>query len=113
MELDRFGRTNAEDILEGYLNSPTDANTDPIKFWVSRLDKPGAKVTPRGALARMGLDFLTAPGTPAQVHTYYLALLIYLFIFQQRQLMLNGCFHMAALKFPSIIIACCLKLCAA
>lgn len=61
-ELDQFGRTNAEDVLEAYLSSPTDADTDPIKYWVSRVDKPGAKITPRGALARMGLDFLTAPG---------------------------------------------------
>lgn len=61
-ELDCFGCTNAEDVLEIYSNSPTDADTDPIKYWVSRLDKPGTKVTPQGALAQMGLDFLTAPG---------------------------------------------------
>ncbi|KAE9399589.1 hypothetical protein BT96DRAFT_820375, partial [Gymnopus androsaceus JB14] len=43
---------------------PPDADTDPIKFWVLCLDKPGEKVSPQGALARMGLDFLTAPGKP-------------------------------------------------
>lgn len=50
-------------MLDAYLNAPVDAETDPIKFWVSRLDKPGSKATPRGVLARMGLDFCIAPGT--------------------------------------------------
>lgn len=61
-ELDSYGRSGSEDVLDAYLTGPVDAETDPIKFWVSRLDKPGSKVTPRGALARMGLDYLTAPG---------------------------------------------------
>ncbi|KAE9391884.1 hypothetical protein BT96DRAFT_763988, partial [Gymnopus androsaceus JB14] len=55
------------DVLEAYLSSPTDADTDPIKYWVSCVDKPGAKVTPQGALAQMGLDFLTAPATSTDV----------------------------------------------
>jgi len=63
-EIDSFGKNTSEDVLDAYLNAPPDADTDPIKFWVSRLDKPGEKVSPRGALARMGLDFLTAPGKP-------------------------------------------------
>lgn len=62
-EVDNFGRTNAEDALDAYLKSPINAETDPIKFWVSRLDKDGLKISPHGALARMGLDFLSAPGT--------------------------------------------------
>ncbi|KAE9395053.1 hypothetical protein BT96DRAFT_792165, partial [Gymnopus androsaceus JB14] len=70
-ELDQFGHTNAEDVLEAYLNSPTDADTDPIKFWVSRLDKLGLKVTPQGALAQMGLDFLTAPATSTDVECLF------------------------------------------
>lgn len=49
-------------MLETYLNSPVDAETDPIQFWLSRLDQPGARVTPRGVLARMGLDYCTASG---------------------------------------------------
>lgn len=61
-ELDSFGKSSSEDVLSTYLDTPVDADTDPIKFWVSRLDKPGAKVSPRGALGRMGLDYLTAPG---------------------------------------------------
>lgn len=61
-ELDKFGKSDAEDALDVYLSTQTDTESDPIQFWVSRLDKPGTKVTPRGALARMALDFLTAPG---------------------------------------------------
>jgi hypothetical protein len=61
-ELDRFGRTAAADVVEAFLTSPVDADTDPIKYHVSRLDKPGAKVSPHGAFAHMGLDYLTAPG---------------------------------------------------
>ena len=62
-EVDNFGHTNAQDVLDAYIKGPIDAKTDPIKFWVSHLDKDGSKVSPCGALARMGLDFLSAPGT--------------------------------------------------
>lgn len=61
-ELDRYGRSSAADVLDTYIDGPVDAETDPIQFWVSRLDKPGAKASPRGVLARMGLDFCSAPG---------------------------------------------------
>ncbi|KAF9020532.1 hypothetical protein BDP27DRAFT_1439511 [Rhodocollybia butyracea] len=61
-ELDLFGHTAALDVVEAFLNSAVDAETDPIKYHASRLDKPGAKITPRRAFARMGLDYLTAPG---------------------------------------------------
>ncbi|KAE9390859.1 hypothetical protein BT96DRAFT_832849, partial [Gymnopus androsaceus JB14] len=50
------------DVLDTYINGPVDAETDPIQFWVSCLDKPGSKATPQDVLARMGLDFCTAPG---------------------------------------------------
>ncbi|KAF9060056.1 hypothetical protein BDP27DRAFT_1430502 [Rhodocollybia butyracea] len=70
-EINKFGHTNAstnaEDVLKSYLSSPTDAETDPVKFWVSRLDRTGDKGTPRGALARMGLDYLTALATSTHV----------------------------------------------
>lgn len=61
-KLDRYGRSTAADVLDTYIDRPVDAETDPIKFWVSRLDKPGSKASPRGVLARMGLDFCIAPG---------------------------------------------------
>lgn len=61
-ELDRFGCTSTADVIDNFLNSETEGQTDPIRYWASILDKPGAKITPRGALARMALDFLTAPG---------------------------------------------------
>lgn len=61
-ELDHFGRTSVADVIDSFLNSETDGQADPIRYWLSNLDRPGAKITPRGALARMALDFLSAPG---------------------------------------------------
>ncbi|KAJ3835499.1 hypothetical protein F5878DRAFT_644302, partial [Lentinula raphanica] len=60
-ELNQFGKTKADDVLDEYLKSPIDANVDPVSYWVSHLDLPGAKATPWGTLARMALDFLSAP----------------------------------------------------
>lgn len=61
-ELDHFGHTSVADVIDSFLNSETDGQTDPIRYWLSNLDRPGEKITPRGALARMALDFLSAPG---------------------------------------------------
>jgi hypothetical protein len=57
-----YGRSNGDDALEAYLSAPT-SDDDAIPFWTSRLDAPGAPVTSKGALARMGLDFASAPGS--------------------------------------------------
>ncbi|KAF9059139.1 hypothetical protein BDP27DRAFT_1431762 [Rhodocollybia butyracea] len=46
-DLDQFGHTAASDVVEAFLNSAVDAETDPIKYHASQLDKP---------------DYLTAPG---------------------------------------------------
>ncbi|KAJ3765030.1 hypothetical protein FB446DRAFT_834297, partial [Lentinula raphanica] len=71
-ELDQFGKTSADDaILDEYLKSPTDANVDPINYWVSHLDLPGAKATAWGMLARMALDFLSAPATSTDVERLF------------------------------------------
>ncbi|KAF9050919.1 hypothetical protein BDP27DRAFT_1373565 [Rhodocollybia butyracea] len=40
-ELDQFGHTAALDVVEAFLNGAVDAETDPIKYHASRLDKPG------------------------------------------------------------------------
>lgn len=58
--------------MDAFLSSATDADTDPIKYHAARLDSPGAKVTPRGAFARMGLDFLTAPGMFPLIYLWFL-----------------------------------------
>jgi hypothetical protein len=47
-----LGPTSATDALDDYLNTPR-LKCDPIKYWKARLPEP---------LARMALDFLTAPG---------------------------------------------------
>ncbi|KAK7448909.1 hypothetical protein VKT23_013641 [Stygiomarasmius scandens] len=51
-----------KDVFTKYLNDTMKTN-NPIKFWTSRLDKPGDKPTAEGALAQMGLDFCLAPAT--------------------------------------------------
>lgn len=74
-DLDCYDRLMAADVINAYIDGPVDAETDPIKFWVSCLDKPGAKASPRGVLARMGLDFASAPGGR---HLLYLSSYTYL-----------------------------------
>ncbi|THU95120.1 hypothetical protein K435DRAFT_798347 [Dendrothele bispora CBS 962.96] len=43
-DVENFGRSRIDDVLEAYLNEPT-IDDDPIKFWTSRLDPPGATST--------------------------------------------------------------------
>ncbi|THU92365.1 hypothetical protein K435DRAFT_605097, partial [Dendrothele bispora CBS 962.96] len=70
-DVENFGRSSFENVLEAYLNKPTISDEDPIKFWSSRLDPPGTKVSPRGALARMGLDFCSTPATSTDVERLF------------------------------------------
>jgi hypothetical protein len=52
-DIDNFGKTSAGDAFEDFLNSPPISNVnDPISWW-NGIGDP---------LARMGLDFLSAPG---------------------------------------------------
>ncbi|THU93763.1 hypothetical protein K435DRAFT_669634, partial [Dendrothele bispora CBS 962.96] len=62
--IDDYGKDNEidEDVFTKYLKDTTKTD-NPIKFWTSRLDKPGDKPTAEGALAQMGLDFCSAPAT--------------------------------------------------
>jgi hypothetical protein len=52
-ELDDFGPTCTQDELEDYLASPTIVVQDPLMWWHTLGDSP---------LARMGRDFMSAPG---------------------------------------------------
>ena len=45
-ELDQFSKTNADDVFNQYLKSPLDGTVEPIQYWVSYLDSPGATATP-------------------------------------------------------------------
>lgn len=60
--LDAFGQSRGDDALETYLSTGLEADVNLIQHWKARLDPLEAKVSPRGALARMGLDYATAPG---------------------------------------------------
>ncbi|SJK96756.1 uncharacterized protein ARMOST_00001 [Armillaria ostoyae] len=57
------------DVLEKYLRDPIIEDLDdPLHYWTSLLDpcdRAGkvSSITPKGALAQMALDFLSAPGT--------------------------------------------------
>jgi len=57
-DIDNFGKTTVGDAFEDFLNSPPISNVnDPISWWHGIGDP----------LARMGLDFLSAPGR-AYIH---------------------------------------------
>ncbi|THU77328.1 hypothetical protein K435DRAFT_585826, partial [Dendrothele bispora CBS 962.96] len=69
-DVHNFGRSTFEDVLDAYLNAPT-SDDDPIKFWTSRLDSPGARITAQGALAIMGLEFCSAPAASTDVERLF------------------------------------------
>ncbi|THU94622.1 hypothetical protein K435DRAFT_668100, partial [Dendrothele bispora CBS 962.96] len=69
-DVDNFGRNMTDDVLNAYLDAPT-SDDDPIAYWTSRLDLPGSKVTARGALAKMGLEFTSAPAASVDVERLF------------------------------------------
>lgn len=53
--IDNYGVNNTVDAFDAYLASSTIANChNPLKYWSDNVDDP---------LSRMGLDFLSTPGT--------------------------------------------------
>ena len=52
-EIDMFRCVDSDDIIDKYLTTPMDSDTDPIKFWSAHLDKPETKVTAQGAFAQI------------------------------------------------------------
>ncbi len=68
-ELSKKRRQNNDvDALERYLSDPiVEDLDDPLHYWTSLLDECNTEgkvlcVMPKGALAQMALDFLSAPG---------------------------------------------------
>ncbi len=66
-DVDNFGRNLEEDTFEAYIRSSSFDCGDPIAHWTAKLNKRPSKskkriITSSGALARMALDFLSAPG---------------------------------------------------
>ena len=56
-DIDNFGRTVSADALEEYLAAPSLSGVDdPIQWWSAMLNGG------QNVLARMALDFLSAPG---------------------------------------------------
>ncbi|EIW52838.1 uncharacterized protein TRAVEDRAFT_87097, partial [Trametes versicolor FP-101664 SS1] len=52
------------DALDKYLEAAPDSTVDdPLKYWNTRLESTRDKSSPEAALARMALDFLSAPAT--------------------------------------------------
>ncbi|THU98823.1 hypothetical protein K435DRAFT_589585, partial [Dendrothele bispora CBS 962.96] len=70
---------------------------DPIQFWTSKLNKPGDKPTPKGALAQMGLDFCSAPAALTDVER----------LFSHAGLLVTKCRH--NMKFSTLRAAMVLK----
>ncbi|KAK7434482.1 hypothetical protein VKT23_020165 [Stygiomarasmius scandens] len=70
-KIDNYGKDDSgEDIFTQYIKEEPCTN-DPIQFWTSKLDKPGDKPTPKGALAQMGLDFCSAPAASTDVECLF------------------------------------------
>ncbi len=66
-DVDNFGWNMEQDPFEAYIRAPQFDCGDPISHWTAKLDKRSPRmktktVTPERALARMALDFLSAPG---------------------------------------------------
>lgn len=58
-EIDQFGMDVSTDPIKTYLESSTEAVGDPIAYWASRLS--------HSPLARMALDFLSAPAASVEI----------------------------------------------
>lgn len=72
-DVNNYGRSMKGDVFEAYItDSPTDCG-DPIIHWSAKLDKQDMKSKKKvvmliGALTRMALDFLSAPGMSLHVY---------------------------------------------
>ncbi|PBK81822.1 hypothetical protein ARMGADRAFT_947673, partial [Armillaria gallica] len=76
-DVDNFGQNMEQDPFEAYIRAPQFDCGDPISHWTAKLDKHSSKmkakpVTPEGALARMALDFLSAPVASTNVEHMFL-----------------------------------------
>ncbi|SJL14102.1 uncharacterized protein ARMOST_17557 [Armillaria ostoyae] len=75
-DVDNYGRSTEGDVFEAYITDPPTDCGDPIIHWSAKLDKRDVKskkkvVTPTGALARMALDFLSAPAASMDVERVF------------------------------------------